>query len=141
MATLPGKSAIVIVGPLLSASGPKLSWAEVTWAKPEQVPSVERFLPRAMKVPEIAQLAPEELMVTIESFICSIASSSLRMVPPVSAKLPEKVLKLIFNLPAFVIAPPTLLALSRSDLAELPVKVLLRIFIIPLVSLTITPPP
>ena len=70
MATLPGSRAWVWVGPPLSASVPRLSWALVTVVNPGHVPSVSKFIPSALKVPAmLKQSPPEVLLATIEFLI------------------------------------------------------------------------
>jgi hypothetical protein len=78
MATLPEPSAWVWVGPPLLASGPKLRAAEVTWVKPEHVPSVAKFVPWAVKVPPmLAQFPPDGLSAMMEFLIVTVPPLSL----------------------------------------------------------------
>src|SRR5438128_1997483 len=135
MATLPTSRACVLVGPPLSASGPRLSCAAVTCVKPGQVPLVVKLTPVALNVPMLAQSPPEVLMATMEFLMFITLAAPLTTPPPLAAEFAATVTKLRFAaLPVLAMPPPELTA-------ELPDTVLLIIVSVPLLLRTPPPPP
>ena len=90
------------MAPPLLVSSPRLSAPAVTCVNPEQLPSVSKFAPLTVRVPE--QSFPSVLIATIECLTLAVAL--LKIPPPERAEFEATVTKLSLAMPKLEIPPP-----------------------------------